>query len=31
DYILEELKIPEKCCPEVVRRQCKDNEGNVYE
>ncbi|GFW41634.1 hemocytin [Trichonephila clavipes] len=31
DYILEELKIPEKCCPEIVRRHCKDEGGNIYE
>ncbi|GIY80059.1 von Willebrand factor [Caerostris extrusa] len=31
DYVLQEVKVPGKCCPEIVRKLCKDDDGNVYE
>ncbi|KAG8186759.1 hypothetical protein JTE90_010656 [Oedothorax gibbosus] len=31
EYVLHEMKIPGKCCPDIFRINCKDEEGNVYE
>ncbi|GIY68776.1 von Willebrand factor, partial [Caerostris darwini] len=31
DYVLQEVKVPGKCCPEIVRKLCKDDDGNVYQ
>ncbi|XP_054713671.1 uncharacterized protein LOC129223130 [Uloborus diversus] len=31
EYVLHEYKTPGKCCPDIFRIQCKDEEGNIYE
>ncbi|CAL1296415.1 unnamed protein product [Larinioides sclopetarius] len=31
DYVVEAVDVPGKCCPNFIRRRCKDNEGIIHE